>query len=274
MNGRVVYGMPDAEYRTDPAVSYSGLKVLLNESPAQYQWTLKHRVHRDVYDFGHAVHGVVLGVGDPVCVIDAASWQTVKAREQRDAAYERGEVPLLTETWEQVQACATAITEHPLAGPILGRPGESEVSVFWTDEDTGVACKSRIDRVTVTPDGVHYLLDAKTVGMSANPDAFGRVAAKFDYHMQGAKYKAGYCSATGLPPDQVEWLNILVEKTAPYSVAVTRFCAPTLAAGHAKWRAALGLYARCVASGEWPGYTPSEAQTVSIPGWAMREDWE
>ena len=270
---RIMYDQPDPEYRAVDAASYSALKHML-DSPARYLWERHNRVEKTAYDKGHAVHGIVLGVGEPVHVIDAPDWKQKATREERDAAYAAGEVPLLAHEWDAAQRCADRITTHPLAGPILTRPGDSEVSIYWTDDPTGLACKARADRVTVTPDGTHYIVDVKTSGQTANPAAFGRAAANFGYHMQAAYYMHGYATAAGLEPDQVAWLNVIAEVNAPHEVAVTTFDWLSLNAGENRWRHALDQLAACQETNEWPGYTPAEAAIVTIPQYALKETWQ
>lgn len=267
----VRYGQPDAEYRAVDAASYSTLKHIL-DSPARYLWEKTHPARKATFNLGHAVHGMVLDVGEPLHVIDAPDWKTRAAREERDAAYESGEVPLLSHQWDQARTCANRVMTHPLAGPILTRPGQSEVSIYWDDETTGLPCKARIDRVTITPDRTHWLVDLKTRGQTANPATFGRHAASYGYHMQAAYYRHGYSLAAGVPFEQVEWLNVVAEIDPPHGVAVCTFDAETMNAGRERWRRALDLLHHCIDTDDWPGYTPTEAAVVTIPRYALTEE--
>ena len=68
--------VPEVDYHAHPAFSQSQAKVLL-QSPAKYHYRLTHpEPPRDVFDFGHAVHAKVLGVGLVFDTIDADSWRT------------------------------------------------------------------------------------------------------------------------------------------------------------------------------------------------------
>ena len=65
-------GVPEREYHADPAFSQSQAKVLL-DSPAKYRWQRDNPpAPRDHFDFGHAVHAKVLGIGLDFWRIDAA----------------------------------------------------------------------------------------------------------------------------------------------------------------------------------------------------------
>lgn len=261
---RLVHGMPDADYRRYPAVSQSGLKTIL-DSPARYRWERDHPTIKDAYDFGHVVHGLVLGVGEPVARLDFPDRRSKAYKDAVAEAREAGAIPLLAATHDEAHACADAVFEHPLAGALIGRPGDSEVSLFWADDPTGTACKGRADRVTVTDDGQHWLVDLKTTGTTASPDRFGSTAASYGYHLQAAFYLDGYEQITG---HRARFLNVLVETAAPHFVAVVELDDEALDVGRAKYRDALDLYASCRANNDWPGYTPTFTQVVSLPRWA------
>ena len=71
MTARIEADVPESQYHADPALSYSGMKTLL-DCPARFAWEREHgRPERAAYDFGHAAHQLVLGVGDPIAIIDA-----------------------------------------------------------------------------------------------------------------------------------------------------------------------------------------------------------
>lgn len=261
---RLVHDMPDADYRRYPAVSQSGLKTIL-DSPARYRWERDHPTIKDAYDFGHVVHGLVLGVGEPVARLDFPDRRSKAYKDAVAEAREVGAIPLLAATHDEAHACADAVFEHPLAGALIGRDGDSEVSLFWSDVESGVACKGRADRVTITDDGQHWLVDLKATGQTANPDRFGSTAASYGYHLQAAFYLDGYEQITG---HRARFLNVLVETAAPHFVAVVELDDEALDVGRAKYRDALDIYARCRESGDWPGYTPAFTKVVSLPRWA------
>lgn len=261
---RLVHDMPDADYRRYPAVSQSGLKTIL-DSPARYRWEIKHPRIRKHFDFGHLVHALLLGRGLDAHVVDAASWVGKAAQAEAEEARAAGKVPVLAKDHERVLAAARAVRAHPLAGPMLAHPGDSEVAMFWTDEHTGVACKALADRILVTDDETHWILDPKTTGRSANPRSFARDAATFGYHIQDAFYLDGYEAITGERP---RFLNIVVEADPPHFVSVVELDQEAIDAGRTRYRDALDIYARCRETGVWPGYTETFAETISLPRWA------
>src|SRR4051794_10326611 len=134
----VVADMPDDVYHADPvsegSLSHSGAKKLLPPScPALFKWERDNgRPPKKAFDFGHAAHKLVLGVGAQLEVIPGDRWDTKDAKAAVAEARAAGRVPLKATEMQTVQAMAAALREHPIAGALLqpdsGRP---EVSMFW-----------------------------------------------------------------------------------------------------------------------------------------------
>ena len=133
----IVHGLDELEYHRLPGLSSTGAKRILR-SPMHYQWEQEHRVEKAAYDFGHAVHALVLGTGLDIVEIDADDWRTKAAKDARTAAYAQSKIPLLRVDAERARDAAAAGKAHPIAGPLFSA-GEPEVSLFWADEATGVS---------------------------------------------------------------------------------------------------------------------------------------
>lgn len=140
----LIRDLDEAKYHADrDSLSVSGAKLLLR-SPALFRHRLDHPEHKDVFDLGSAAHKLVLGVGPDLAVIDADSWRTKAAQEERDAARAAGAIPLLKADHERVVAMADRLAEHKTAMTLLSE-GEPEVSAYALDERTGVLRRGRFD---------------------------------------------------------------------------------------------------------------------------------
>lgn len=95
---------------------------------------------------------------------------------------------------------------------------DKQVSLFWTDEMTGIKLKSRPD---VNKTKANVLVDIKTCD-SADPDDFARSVAKFDYPIQAAIQMRG-CVATGLMPKIDKYYWLAVEKKPPFCAQIYEF---------------------------------------------------
>jgi hypothetical protein len=256
-------GVEENEYHAHPAFSYSQAKVLL-ESPARYKWQQDNggRPGKREYDYGHTAHAKVLGVGLDIAVIEAADWRTKAAREAAEEARAEGKAPILRHEADRIDLMAQAIEAHPQARRILTTEGEVEASIFWTDADTGVECRGRVDKLAATDSGL-VNVDYKST-TDASPSGFAQLAARFRYHLQAATYDDGLRHITG---EGAPCVLIAQEKEPPYLVGFYTFSDWDMDRGLDLWRDALDLLVKCRADNEWPGY-PDAITELALPSWA------
>lgn len=261
----VIPDIPHNEYLSMPALSVSGMKQLLPPScPALYKhWRDNPRPSKHAFDIGHVAHGLILGDGPEVVVIDAPDWRGKAAREERDAAYAEGKVPVLAHEYAECVAMAASVRGNPTANALLSH-GKAEQSLTWTDP-SGVEMRARVDWLPDPVPGLSFTaVDLKTTGGSAHPLEFSRQAAKFEYVMQAAHYIEGI-KACRLH-DNPEFVLIVVETKAPYLVSLVQFDEYDLQIGREKIAEAVNIYRGCMESGVWPGYSPN-IETIQMPAW-------
>lgn len=258
----LVHGLEEVTYHSGPELSSTGAKTILR-SPAHYRWEQQHRTEKAAFDFGHAVHALVLGVGMDIEVIPGP-WTTKAAKQDVATARAAGCVPIKPEDWQRAKTAAAAVREHPIAGPLFSA-GEPEVSMFWTDETTGVRCRGRLDWLRTA--GRLLTVDLKTC-QDANPSAFGRIAAKFGYSLQQRWYREGYAATTGgeMPP----LLFVLVETEPPHAVSVVQLDDEADQVGAALASRARERYRDCTESGSWPAYA-EDVHVASLPRWYVTD---
>lgn len=258
-----IYDMPEDEYHAHPALSVSAAKKLLPPScPAifDYERTAGQK-HRREFDFGHAAHLVVLGSGPELHVVNADNFQTKAARAERDEAYARGAVPLLPDEFDTVQNMATALRQHPLTAELFAEGGLAEQSLFWTDPDSGVPCRARLDWLS------HRIVDYKTT-TDVSPAAISRAVEKFGYHMQAAWYLDGAALLDLVAPD-AEFLFVFQDKNPPHLVTVVDLDDIALKVGGERNRLAREVYRDCTKAGVWPTYS-NDIERISLPAYALR----
>lgn len=265
-------GMPDDVYHADPvpggSLSASGARRLLPPScPALYRYERDHgRPPKREFDFGHAAHREVLGVGLDLHVVDAPNWKSPTDQQAARDARDAGQVPLLTAEYDTVKAIAAAIRAHPVAGPLLNPSrGKPERSVFWQDQRTGVWRRARLDWTTTARDGRTVVVDLKSC-RSAAPDRLQKAMWDYGYAAQSAWYREA-AQAAGLGGKDTLFVFVFVEKVPPYLITVAEPDPFALQVGAFENRAAIDLYAECVQSGRWPGYADGRVATVGLPRW-------
>lgn len=273
---KVVDGLPADEYHADrTSISSTGLRALLPPGcPAQFKYDRDNPAPpKREFDLGHAVHTEVLGEGPELDPLPFDNYLTKAAKQARHEAREMGAVPLLRHEWEQVQAMAEAIRQHPVAGPLFAPgTGIAERSMYWTDPATGVRCRIRPDWLRQAGEGRLIAVDLKTA-KAVDPAALQRAVYEHGYHAQAAFYLSGI-RAVGLQGDQEPaFIFVFQSKTAPYLVHLVELDFPALTLGAARNERALRIYAECERTGVWPGFN-DRITYLPLPAWAEKKDQE
>lgn len=268
------YQLDEDVYHADPVVggslSSSGARTLVNSTPARFAHDREHgRPDTPALVFGRVVHTIVLGAGAPIAEVDAPDWRSKAAKETAATLRADGITPVLTADLRRAEAMAAAVHAHPIAGPLLARPGESEASFVGRCPDTGVMCRIRVDRLPDTQPGARALaIDVKTTG-DASPHGFALSMAKYGYHQQGGFY--GDVLRWLDVADDVQTVFVAVEKDPPHLVLVATPSAEAIAWAAVLNRKARDLYALHSDIGMWPGYPDHEPVELHLPGWQERE---
>ena len=254
----VYEGISNRDYHADQALGSTSLRTLALRTPAHYKWESEHPVHKDVFDFGTVAHSYILeGDHSGVEVIDVPDkrgnkW-TIPAAEAREA----GKIAVTAAEWADVEGMRESVMAHPLASTML-TGHRAEVSVFW--EEGGQMFKCRPD---AWKPGL--IADLKT-SRDANPNEFGKGAFDYGYFMSAPHYVDGVKAATG---EDVKFIFINVEKTAPYLVSITELTDADLDRGRLQLDRAKRIYKDCTINNDWTGYP--EFSTTQLPRWAQIE---
>jgi hypothetical protein len=188
-------------------------------------------------------------VGPDVATRASKEWKEFAAKND-------GKTLLKIDEYDQIMRMVEAVDKHPIASKLL-TGGKSEVSMFWVDEVTGAKMKGRIDRLQPAK---HIPSDLKTA-LDASFDAFQRSVQTYKYHRQSAIYLDGYNQLHGTSTTMFP--HIVVEKEAPYAVAVYLLDDATIEKGRAEYRHLARIYAGCERTGTWNSY-PEEIQTMNL----------
>lgn len=279
----VVLDMPFIDYLAVDAFSNSDMKLLVKSA-----WHYKNRIPvkqtRPMLR-GSVVHCAQL---EPHVLHDRYAFVPDSApRKPTDAqwnAKKSNKDSMIAKEWwsafnheaglrEIVTAAEFAVTQAQLAA-IAAEPelaaafatGDSEVSIFWVDADTGVYCKAR-------PDHLHYLspkrvkaIDLKS-SADDSPEGFGRAIPRMGYHRQEAHYVEGL-KACGF--EVAEFVFAVVSSALP--VLATPILVPEDFAEQARVEVyeLRAMYARCKEAGVWPGYNGGGKQVAHVPAYAYR----
>ena len=249
-------GISNADYHADPALGSTSLKTLATRTPAHYQWDKAHKKNTDAFTIGTAAHSVILEDDlSGIVTVDADNWLTKAAKEAKAAVLADGRQPLLRKEFLQVLAMRDAVMDHPVARELF-TGHRAEASVFWEEHGQQLKCR---------PDAWHptQLVDLKTT-INADPREFGKTAYNYGYHQSAAHYIDGVKAATG---EELPFTFVLIEKQAPYLVSVVTLDWEAIELGRALNDRAKRIHAECTATGNWPGYPPTDP--IELPTFAV-----
>ena len=265
------YQMPNARYQHHPALSASRAKKLLPPStPAHLRYEMRFPRQFDLtaseVRIGSAVHAKLFGGAKVVVLDEYKDWRKADARAQRDGILAGEDVPLLEVENAVAVRMREALVNHPVISQLVAEDrGDPEVSILWTDEETGVDCRARIDWLPRKVPGQRLVVvDLKTTADSAHPGTFTRTAANLDYAFSAGWYLDGI-EAIGMD-EEPTFLHVVIEQRAPYLISLDWIDPEDIAKARELTAWTRRRYAQCVATDEWPGY-PTHITKVSMPTW-------
>ena len=261
------------EYHAHPAVGHSGL-VRLMRSPAHFKWMQDNPPEpTPAMQFGTAFHTAILEPERFAETYTVSPKFDRRTKDGKEAAtlwesQNAGKTPLSDEQMRALALMAHQVNGHTGASRCLSE-GQAEMSVFWTDQETGITCKCRPDFLIMDGEDIQGIVDLKTC-CDAGADAFSRSMASFGYDVQAAFYTDGLRALTGMT---LPFYFVAVEKDGPFAVAAYQASDEVIEVGRAKYRAALQLLNWCREKDQWPAYQPGgEIETIRLPGWAANFD--
>lgn len=245
-------------YEQSQAVNKSTLWEM-RKSPLHY-WHLIHDTPREdtaAMKFGRAVHCRLL---EPVefsaqyAVAPECDRRTKEGKAIWAELMESGKEVISSADMDAILAMEREFPARLIEG------AQTEVPLFWTDPETGVECKGRLDAITED-----YVIDYKTTTNAAT-DAFMREALRYGYDLQAAMYLEA-ARANGYHPKG--FIFIAQEKSAPYLVNVMHAGEAFIDRGLWIMRDLLAKYKECRDSDTWPGYGENE---LILPEWEVIGD--
>lgn len=213
---------------------------------------------------GDAAHLIVLEPeqwGDRVAIVEADDYKTKAAKEARDAAYDAGKTPLLPKQRDHILAMHRALIADPDARKLL-TGGENEMTFVARDPETSIWLKARTDKVHL---GHGVVVDYKTSG-SAHPQDFASRVYDQGYYIQDPWYRDVIGMATGETMRQ--FVFVVQEPKPPYALSINTLGQQDVEWGRLQSGRAIDIFARCLASGRWPGYGRNQ---VTMKAWAHYE---
>lgn len=271
-------GVPAADYHQWHAANFSSLK--------EFRYTPLH-VYQALVEPSEEAPATSLGTATHLAVLEPEAFERCYAKsppgdarlkkykdELREivAADPNREI-IRYDDWHKIAKMRDAVWAHPRARELLSGQGLTEVSCLWHDSETGILCRSRVDRIGMTREGWPCVVDFKTFGDYGGrlePYAVEKVINDYSYHIQGAHYLSGL---EALAPCQRRFILLFVEKNPPHGVRLVELDLGSIELGRRQLRRWLRRLKHCQESGEWPGWS-SDFDVMGVPSFAYSQEEE
>lgn len=260
------------QYDAHPGVRWSNLSHM-RKSPAHYLHALTNkRKDTSALNTGSALHALVFEpetYADRFTTYAASKTKGEGARKAWEAFQEESQARGLTilDTDEAQRAEGMAAAVRVKAGAYIApSKGRAEIPITWTDAETGLLCKARLDWLTID----RLLIDLKST-RSTEEHAFANQAWKLGYFHQQIFYSMGVAAATGCALDEVPFLFVAVESEPPYDVALFEPCEETRYAALEDVRKLLAQLAECQRRQKWPGRYDAP-RMLKAPAYVLMSD--
>lgn len=283
----VHYKLPARVYHADadgPRLSQSLATLCVQKSPL-HAWAAHPLLGGKVFESnagdGTIIHSLLLEPdGDDILEIDPSTimtkdgkpakspFATEEGKRLRDDALAAGKIPLLTDVLGAYKYKAETLRQR-FAEHGITFDGESEVTIFWTEETPSgpVRCRCRVDHLIVTPDRIR-VIDLKTTE-SANRKDLRAVSWRLGYDIQAAAYVRAVTAAFPEYVGRVDMLFAFGELERPYAVNPVTLNGEFMRLGEQRWERGRDAWAKCLAVDTWTSY---EGGTLEPPAWALAED--
>lgn len=257
--------MTNKTYRKHEGVSRSELNILLTKSPMHFKYAQEHpEEDTPALLEGRAAHKLILEpetFTEEFVIAPQCDRRTKEGKETYAAFVEaaEGKEVITTDTMTKIYEMAEAIKQNETAVKFL--KGLHEQSYFWTDAQTGEACKVRPDCLAEV-DGIKYIVDYKTTESCAD-GAFERSVKKYGYKFQSGMYREGVFQNTF---EDYRFAFVAQEKKAPYASRVYICDDDFIREGYEQFREAIGIYHWCKEHDNWFDYMGPEHMTTLLVG--------
>lgn len=223
---------------------------------------------------GQVVEAFLFGKGlDRLQVLDFKDYKKDAAKEAKEAALAAGKTPVLIEDYNYYKASAE-ISRKQLAKRGINFDGvsiETQVKIEWVDPATGCPCKAKLDGLVVGENGfVIYELKSTS---DANPGLRERNVSDQGQDLQAATYFEAVEQKYPHLAGRGKFFWLFCEPDPPNEILVARPSGQTIEFGGAKWNKAKAIWADCLKTGVFPGYT-EEVLEFRPMAWEQQEAFE
>jgi hypothetical protein len=271
------HDMDEATYHADPcptpSLSATCAKLVIGKTLLHAWHTHPRNPKAEPFtptlamQMGKAVHAAVFG-GAAIAVIEADSFRTKDAKQERDQAIAEGLIPMLAKDLPQIEAMADICRER--FKNLYGGPYHAERVAIWKCPRTGGWRRAMLDTSAIT---APIIVDLKTTGADIDDESCNRRIFNDGLHIQAAAYEEAMETLNPEWAGRVRFYFQWQEQNAPYAMSRPfEMDEAGMELGRQQWRAAGALWDAATQRGQYPGH-PIEPTYASPPLYALT-NWE
>ena len=264
----IYHDLSNEDYHSGPGISKSQLDDIA-VSPATYIWRKNAPVDKEklqALDMGTALHCLLLEPDEfkNRFIVAPEFNRRTTAGKEAEAEFlancaDLGKTIMSAEEGRKLNLMRDSVMAHPDARWLLEQPGSSELSIYWTDDETGEQCRCRPDRLL---SNYPFIVDVKKVDDMAR---FERHVEEFRYHVQNAMYSDGHAKQFAEAPEFIFLAVSSSVECGRYPVRVRPLEPDWIAAGKELYRRDLNTFHQCRINNDWHDLKP-----LIRPAWARR----
>lgn len=176
-----------------------------------------------------------------------------------------GKIECDEETLATIEAIAESVLSKRWARRLIDGDGQSEFSILWTDADTGLKCKVRVDWFSA------ICLDLKS-SADPSPFSYAKSLVGLGYHRKLAHYRQGIQTFTG---EETPLIHLAVGTQPPYCAGaydIDDRDRNGKSLGYRQWKRALKEIADCFDRNDFSEPWETQICSLALPAFAFSED--
>ena len=255
-----------------PRLSPSIAKILIEKSPAH-----AFQAHRllggrkddnfsEAKDRGLILESIIFGFGLNSVrfkIIQADSYRTNDAKNQRNEARDNGQIPILDCDCQEYLDLGNILVKKINQQGIHFNNGEFQKHVEWNSIE-GVDCHGYLDYYKHSS---ATIIDLKIMD-DVSPKKFAKSFIDFGYDIQASAYIEGIETICPELLGRVNMLFIACESSSPHIVQLYEMSGMMRSLGQSKWQFAKDKWKQCMEDEYWPGYFEGIGRLEPMP-WHM-----
>jgi len=254
-------GLGFDQYRKAWAIANSDL-LRLEESPRKYKFQQENpKPQTKAMAFGTALHTIVLEPEkfNELYIPDAYTGSYSKDAKAWREEQKENDITVINNKddpekgvygmsdWDRLHYMRDAVLAHPTLSILLGDGGQSEVSIFWKEEETGLMCKCRVDYL---PYAHNIAIDLKSTE-DATMSEFQYSMFKYGYVHQDAHYSDGLYAHNMIR----HFIFAAIEKEPPFEIGLYTVSKEDRDFGYTRRNRNLLKMQDCIKNNNWSGIT-------------------